>query len=539
MPKPIEVLLYDLAFNMAKTVFRQTPLTSRTVSFSKGDAVYRYGSYIADRPQLWNEVLKVWQPLSKDNNRWTGTDGKGGGSQGLYTSNEFLFDRDFTFAEMKHYMTQALTDTPLDPQTPVEYMHYEAGKAPEAKMEKAGNLRSVFLYTFNQAQDGLNLRFTADPMSYPQLIYKNMLKEGADIVKGRSLEDLYLGEDYSFTRAVGNAAFETFDLPCIQVSSAREIGGFNTIFRCDQGQMVLDVEPQGRASGYQILEGGSPVIRQAYTMDDLTYNAQFDQPESKKLVPLPEQLEVLSPLEKRVRDMSENVDWSFEPTTVDKAVADSVNRQLSAMDTPFDTSIADLNKTMQDGVMDSVASALTKTGVSLIAPEPGFTDLVTRIQVSGVATLFQSQMVKERLAKLTEEVSGGPGYLQTVTDQVLLEKKQHLLSQEAGTIQATIAEAGTARQETSASMETKNQQLKEVEEKLKSKPDDPDLKKTQEELTQELADLTDKLKAEDDKYTKAEEAQKANEAAQKEAEEKSKEAAERQAALKDHVFEGK
>ncbi|VFQ45450.1 hypothetical protein [Desulfoluna butyratoxydans] len=539
MPKPIEVLLYDLAFNMAKTVFKQTPLTSRTVSFTKGDAVYRYGSYIADRPQLWNEVLKVWQPLSKDNNRWTGTDGKGGGSQGLYTSNEFLFDKDFTFAEMKHYMTQALTDTPLDPQTPVEYMHYEAGKAPQAKMETAGNLRSVFLYTFNQPQDGLNLRFTADPMSYPQLIYKNMLKEGADIVKGRSLEDLYLGEDYSFTRAVGNAAFETFDLPCIQVSSAREIGGFNTIFRCDQGQMVLDVEPQGRASGYQILKDGSPVVRQAYTMDDLTYNAQFDQPESKKLVPLPEQLEVLSPLEKTVRDMSKKVDWSFEPTTVDKAVADSVNRQLSSMDTPFDTSVTELNKTMQDGVMDSVASALTKTGVSLIAPEPGFTDLVTRIQVSGVATLFQSQMVKERLAKLTEEVSGGPGYLQTVTDQVLLEKKQHLLSQEAGTIQATIAEAGTARQETSASMETKNQQLKEVEEKLKSKPDDPDLKKSQQELTRELADLTDKLKAEDEKYTKAEEAQKSNETARKEAEEKSKEAAERRAALKDHVFEGK
>src|ERR1700734_3118164 len=146
MPTIMYPTFYRVVFNSAQTVLaNQIPAEVR-VTTRAGTPWYRYVGYRNNMPQAEGAGRTQFLNLANDvNNRWTGLGPGGGGSQGLYLSADFVNAND-PFPELPHYQVGPDPTADLIP-----YYDYHPGEehpiAPDMRVEQAGKLRSMFLFS--------------------------------------------------------------------------------------------------------------------------------------------------------------------------------------------------------------------------------------------------------------------------------------------------------------------------------------------------------------------------------------------------------
>lgn len=293
MPKILSARLYELAYRSAQLTFA-TPIVARQgVRATTGTAWYRYVSYRNSMPQLEGAGRTQFLTLPGDvNNRWTGAGADGGGSQGLYLSQDYVDEGD-PFPELSHYQSGEDEGTDLVPS-----YEYHPGTDPvidpTMKVEHAANLRSMFHFTLTEDLQGLDLRLTDGRNPLLEEVQRQMTQdpdyqeiraETHDSFDLEDLESMYRHpEGADFCRAIGNAAFELPDVRHLLVTSVRDGRSTNVVARTPAGAdgappRQLDfLRPEGRATFFVDSAGrrGNGV----FSIPDMVYNINFESPDS-------------------------------------------------------------------------------------------------------------------------------------------------------------------------------------------------------------------------------------------------------------------
>lgn len=292
--------LYDAIYTVASEKFAIADnLEPYLISRQAGTPLYRYVSYRSSMPQGEAGARTVWSTLANDTgNRWTGQGTvEGQGSQGLYLSGEYL-DVATPFPELDHYL-----DRNADPNALVNYFRYEPGVEPQLTTARAGELRSMFLFSLEAQVDGINLSLNGEG-EHPLL--EEILEEARQrfpeaFAEADTLETLYYhGDDASFCRAIGNAVLENTDLSFFQTTSVRDQVSTNVIMRPDavsQGSSPKPISTVLRSEGRStfFLRPATPdapaQAEGVFTIADLLYNTQFEPPDVE-VVGLPSKAEL-------------------------------------------------------------------------------------------------------------------------------------------------------------------------------------------------------------------------------------------------------
>jgi hypothetical protein len=281
--------LFALTSRSARTVLTRTGPRDMVVT-KAGSTWYRYVGYRGNMPQVAGAGRTQFLTLTNDTqNRWTGSDLARGGRQGLYLSAVFLNTGD-PFPELSHYQQVDQDSVDL-----VAYYQYHPGLNPidpELRVEKATNLRSMFLFALTGDQHGLDLRMQPGGNNLLTAIHRAMRAdpefesvraETAGQVDIDNLEAMYRnGESADFCRAVGNAALEQPDVENLLVTSVRDGVSTNVIARtavrgpADPPARLEYLKPEGRATFF--VAGDGQVGKGAFTISDLLYNASFESP---------------------------------------------------------------------------------------------------------------------------------------------------------------------------------------------------------------------------------------------------------------------
>jgi hypothetical protein len=281
--------LYRVVFRSAQTVLaNQIPAEVR-VTTRGGTPWYRYVGYRNNMPQAEAAGRTQFLNLANDvNNRWTGLAPGGGGSQGLYLSADFVNAND-PFPELSHY--QAGPDPTADL---IPYYDYHPGAehpiAPDMRVEQAGKLRSMFLFSVAQDQPGLDLRLQVNNGPNPLLEairqqmtqdpeYAAAVAETQGAIDLNNLNAMYQHPNSAdFCRALGNAALALPDTHHVLVTSVRDGVSTNVVART-QGNAPVQLnylDPEGRATYFVDSNGrrGAGV----FTIQDMVYNISFEEP---------------------------------------------------------------------------------------------------------------------------------------------------------------------------------------------------------------------------------------------------------------------
>jgi hypothetical protein len=304
MPRIQNQRLFQAVYDAARARFAGAAALGPFVEpMAAGTPLYRYVSYRNALPQVAEAGRTVWGRLEADTeNRWTGSDGRGGGRRGLYLSEEFL-DLARPFPELDHYMRPDHTSGQ------VYYYEYAPGQAPRMELADADALRSMFLFSARAESRGVDLRLTRDGVDHPLLgdILEVARRAAPDAFGGvGGLRELYThASDASFCRAVGNALFDATDHTWFRTTSVRDGVSTNLIRRAPggpDGPIVVDgLDPQGRAT-FMLREGGG--VEGVTTMLDLQYNAMLepDDPVGQGVLPREVQVAQLSDIASQMVD---------------------------------------------------------------------------------------------------------------------------------------------------------------------------------------------------------------------------------------------
>jgi hypothetical protein len=283
--------LFALASRSARTVLTRPGPRDMAVTTRAGTPWYRYVGYRGNMPQVNMAGRTQFLTLANDvHNRWTGSDLAGGGRQGLYFSAEFLNPGN-PFPELSHYQQDGQDSVDL-----VSYYEYHPGQnppiAPEPRVERATNLRSMFLFTLTRDQPGLDFRITSRGNKLLDAVHRAMRAdpefdavrvETAGQLDVDNLEAMYRhGESADFCRALGNSALEQPDVQYILVTSVRDGVSTNVVARtpvrgpADPPVPLECLKAEGRATFFVNMNG--QVGKGVFTVGDLLYNANFESP---------------------------------------------------------------------------------------------------------------------------------------------------------------------------------------------------------------------------------------------------------------------
>lgn len=288
MPKINRDEVYNAIYESAcKKFVSQEALEPYLISEAKGEPLYRYVGYRSSMPQAENAGRIIWSSLENDkSNRWTGIGAEDkGGSQGLYLSGEYL-DKDKPFPELEHYL-----DKDSNPNASVNYFRYEAGQEPALTTAKVSELRSMFLFSLEKSISGVNLSLNEDG-NHPlleEILEDAQLSYPDAFTEEDTLSTLYYsGEDASFCRAIGNAVLESTDLSFFETTSVRDRESSNVIMRAETKTPLLTLKPEGRSSFF--LNSETMQGEGVFTIADLVYNAEFEDPTAHTVLPSKEEL---------------------------------------------------------------------------------------------------------------------------------------------------------------------------------------------------------------------------------------------------------
>jgi hypothetical protein len=189
-----------------------------TLKFPKGTPMYRYSpKKISDGGE--SNARKVWRALPSDTeNRWSGTDSKGGGVTGLYLALEAAGALHTEFAELVHYQeNEANPDTAV-----LAYQQYAAGGNPELIFSPVNAIFFMWLFFHEKPLTGINLDVPHAGNSSPFMQRVFMKLAGHSSLGGKTPTQWYLHEsDASLCRGIGNACLADHRFDFIRVTSAR------------------------------------------------------------------------------------------------------------------------------------------------------------------------------------------------------------------------------------------------------------------------------------------------------------------------------
>lgn len=216
--------LYRHTYEAARDLLGQAP----KVTLDENSALYRYVSYFQGNPQEGPSGMVIRTALAQDvNNRWTGSNQGALTSvtldyQGLYLSLPHPGPHNTHFAELEHYQESEAKDTTA--LTDIEFTL----NGVEWKKYPALAFRTLFLFTLTKKLSGLDLRLApTEGDDGATLVGQIYSKIDPAIIRTRPLRTLYLGDDHSFTRALGNACLAKPGVRFFYATSARDLGEVN------------------------------------------------------------------------------------------------------------------------------------------------------------------------------------------------------------------------------------------------------------------------------------------------------------------------
>ncbi|MFC4778057.1 hypothetical protein ACFO9Q_14745 [Paenibacillus sp. GCM10023252] len=539
MPKLLIPARYDATFKAAKRVFQEQPnlLSKYSFTLDSGSPLYRFVGYRNSKPQLENAGRTIWTSLQNDwLNRWTGRgtdspDGKITGKQAIYLSMEEEGPVDTSFPEVTQYQ-----DSSVDPNETIRYFEYEPGKKPAWVEAKASELRSMFLFSTTRPLEGIDLTYDDSPDSIHSRIYELACSLAPDVFKNDSkLRELYFSsEDASYNRAIGNALFETTIYGAFKATSVRDFKSINLVLSGSQGTPISLLAPLGRATF--LLDGTTRKTRAVYTIDDLIYNQSFET-SNPNLQPKEELVKELHDYVAFTQTIDRELDWNYAAELIDQEVNAYVSDALHAAEHPFERELGLIvDELSTEAFNERMRRKLEEFTAAAAAGSDSYLPTLKEIGREGMDSLLDAIVVEPRYKRLSEPSTETDSYLRSALKSTLLEKKMHWLEQTSSDIGSRLAAAQTTVTETSMEASAKGIELERINEKLKEKPNDPDLQKQQQALSQQIGHLVQEQQEAEQAKSEAEQDRKRNE---KDRKDTSKERAEAEAKLqaqREHDF---
>lgn len=517
MPTIENPKLYNAIKKSAQYVFNTINIENNLTNIIAGTALYRYTGYRNYTPQQEKAGRTIWQTLENDtHNRWTGAGtAQGEGHQGLYLSLEYLGSNDTSFAELEHYQ-----DHNAPKAQTINYFVYSSDNNKKNSEDlpwesaPASELRSMFLFTSAHETSGLNLEFNEDSTKdggILNLIYKQAKEEHPEIIGNKTLQELYYdSNDASFTRAVGNAAFETGEIEFLKVSSVRDKSGQGiNIVMAGKSKEPLDILiPQGRATFY--IDPNNKTTSSVYTMADLQYNYAYEKENFKALAPASELDAAFTFWRDKAKAMSNSVNWSFAEYTIKSKIDQVVSEQLSLIDNHFQLSLSDLESRVYVPAQHAFQDTLENFVKQSATLSNDYQDVISTIGEQPLDNLLNEEIIYPRYQQATSDSSNN-SYLRTTINTILSDKKLHYLSQNATELQKKDLDLQKALQTSEKAIAQKTDQLDKIDEELSSKPQDTNLKEQKAQLRKDIdAEISKQKEAQFEKQESEQEALKNN-----------------------------
>ncbi|NTU73694.1 hypothetical protein HGB07_06040 [Candidatus Roizmanbacteria bacterium] len=491
--------VYTAIFNAARTIFaRPGALDPYFITRSEGEPLYRYVEYYNTQPQMEAAVRTIFTPLAGDtNNRWTGSDGAGHGSQGLYLSGEFIIEGQ-PFPELEYYQNIQ----PLSPPQDIDFFRYEAGHNPIWQSNPSRQLRTMFLFNQTRGLSGINFSLPMDVADHPLLteILEQAQHDNPEAFQaGDTLRNLYMSpDDASFTRAIGNAIFDNGSVEFFQTTSVRDAASSNIILRPTQhtagGQpQVDDLQAQGRTT-FLLDDNGHTTG--CYTIDDLIYNSRFEQAALGNIPPREVFANFITPYETTIQSIvTDNVDWDDTIERIDHFIDTNISQKLEEMGNPFvtDQGIDDLiDNLVASDLSISIFRELSTSVLSSLAQSPVLLDLICNIGVGGVHSIVDALIVVPRYERLVNPLLHQPSsYLEAVVRRTVLERKKHWFNENQARIQQALAEVDTAATATREELDRKQTELTIIEQQLQQNPKSSDIQEQKRQIEEDIQKLVD------------------------------------------------
>jgi hypothetical protein len=456
-----------------------------------GTPYYRYTGYRSFLPQQESSGRTIWTPLLKDlSNRWSGAGPDRNGVSALYMSMDGIGSADTRFPELEHYQ-----DSSLPPTQEVAYFEYQRGAEPRWVKAKAGELRSMFLYTSLAPLKGISLEHKkGEEGIFGKILADARSMDPGAFSAGDTVEKLYYDpDDASFCRAIGNTALSQQDVDFIMTTSVRDGASVNIALKGGPGTALTTLKGQGRSTFF--IDSVKKTTKGVYTMDDLLYNNTFDET-GAGVIPSREDFSAeIRQIADIGRTISDGIDWSMCRRNIDSVINNFIGSQLGYLTDPFRISLDELAKNMtHSSLTDQVGTTLSNyIGGSAPAAFPEYPDLYARIGSEGIHSLLLAEIIQPRLKDLLPS-GNTDNYISLSVKANLAERKIHWLDQQGSSIQEQLAAATTAIGQTSDEIDAKNAELENIRIRLQEDPGNTDLKNSEAALQKQLDDLAGQLK---------------------------------------------
>lgn len=503
MPEIQNVDMYNAIQAACEQILTRDVMESLMIDIPAGTSTYRYVSYRNNAPQIGENGLKVWGDIGTADlkNRWTGSDLQGGGQRGVYLSAEIPDAGTTTFTELEHYITQ--NPTPQD----ISYYTYKPGTEPVLHNSTELNLNTMFLFNFNQAQRGVDVRINGQSRDVLQRVLDRAVETNPELFVGRDLDSLYKDpEDSSFCRAIGNHILENSQADFFCATSARGTQpADNYIMRANaSSQALTSLDTNGRISWYYDPATPNNPAVPVYTMEDLAYNTTVDIP---KLSPIIQEDPVVKATEKYkdiAKDKAKSISWDYIQTQIDSLIRTSVQQNIDALTDPFAVDVDVLTSQLNtDKFNDDIWSKMQDSVWSQLISDDSFvnSEIISQLGEEGAKSIVSLVVVEPKFTQISSAKSGA-SYISASIKGTILEAHEHNRIQNADKIQQEIVKASAEVTKTNNEIETQNIDLQIILEKIQSDPQNPELIGQRDKLKKQIDDLVAEQKeliAEQDK----------------------------------------
>lgn len=525
--------VYDRIYKATVEVVNDLSLDSLKENFE--GVVMRLTDYLDYNPIVSNQITTISKSLKNDNsNRFTGRGPDGNGKQGLATillpeTIEKSFANKLNTLKLHPISTQAPKNQVID-----YARHISSEGVIQWHSTFSQEISTVSLLTARQPISVVKLASDVDTSD--SLL--NRIATKSNIDKDEFKKSFDHGDDVSITRAIGNALFSFENINALSYHSH---DFENIVFKGKSGQQIESLAHHGSVTLVKHLKGEHEFIM---TVDDLARN--YTEHGTNALSKLKSGL--LKGILSKWKDLEQMIkltDLKSIPNfkiDLDSKIAQLSEHEIRKLVDPYKKTDDQLVKdVLKIHFKTEILGSINDASISYLAAEnKDAGSILKELGAKRFVTLVEAGVAYPIFKKIDHpEPNEEDSYLRLSILKKVLKLRQNHLVQNTSEIEKKIAESAKGSIATIGELETQNEALKEVENKLDHEPTNPNLLEQKKELKDKIKELTEQKEQQDKEEESAKSELDENQKSAAEIEKKSEDIEQKWKETAKTIFEGK